>query len=832
MRTRRSAEADEPNTTSATESADHSLEEQRGLVEFDIGIGCQSKTGTLVRSLYNAAADSAIDDFLKKSRFYDLKQRHWKLPRNFSKLLDGNACKPFFSIVSSIVKHFWGDATAEGTRQVVDTHATDFPHVEKDYENHISHPSIAIKAVGPSFELPYSEASDKIGEIGFTNVTTCIEVYVKGDELDAVEQAFRVGIYARQVFIQQPNRKFVRMLFMTEKLVRLFHFDRSGYQCTRLIDFHEEPHTFVRMIVRVSSPNESDLGLDTSIQWEIENGRKIRGTVTTIEGDGKTVKVYPMRYLEPCLYRRSMVADGTVVWEVKDPKMGEKVLIKDFWREEDRDCEGKHLERALGVPGVAQMISYEDNRGTTKVLRGYKDDEIVTKTKLFKNRTLSRVVMEAYGESIFHFTDAKQVLYVFRDAIAGHFNILKAGSLHRNINLMNIVHGKPGAQPGNRGLLVNFDAATFYDPENKSGTPTDTSIGEPSWQSMMALLSRGLQERALIHDDSDDLEAFLYVYAHIIYHRDSNGGSHPPPEEYYCPLLAWQEFPDKPETVAMLKRDWLQKWTEGLTRDIHARWPEPCLFVLRNFRAYMDQIANGIKIHVLTEKPENGEQVLDQMRLNYEKHYEWVLLFFDEAIESLEKAEAATDIGDDGDDDEGGEGGEAAENGEDGENDESPESGEDTEDGAADEDPEADENDEAVENGESGEVGEKDESRENGEGAEDGEADEDADEDAEADEGTETGSVDENGEDGAAEAGETGGAAEAAEDDDDDDDDDAPPSPCPPPGAGGNRLKRRRQDEDEDEERPRAPKRPALNGPGSASWNDPTNPFLNPPAGA
>jgi hypothetical protein len=142
------------------------------------------------------------------------------------------------------------------------------------------------------------------------------------------------------------------------------------------------------------------------------------------------------------------------------------------------------------------MISCEENHETTRELRGYKEGDIVPKD--FYNRTCSRIVMETYGlplsESVF--TDAKQLLCVFRDAIAGTFShlsfmllaecslckkighqeMLKAGSLHRNISQENIVHGKPGAKPGNRGILVDFYRATSYDPENMSGTQTDWTI--------------------------------------------------------------------------------------------------------------------------------------------------------------------------------------------------------------------------------------------------------------------------------------------------------------------------------------------------------------------
>jgi hypothetical protein len=196
MHTRRSAD----QAKAVSESADQSLKEQRELIEFDLECSLELEDNIFVRSLYqDHASDSAIYNFLKKSRFYNLKQHRWKLPHSFSNLIDSNTCAPFCNIVSSIVKHFWGDATAEGTRQVVDTHATDLPHLEAKYPGHTSRPSIAIKAEGPSFQLPQTKTGDILGEIGFSNVAACIEIQVGGDELKPLEQAARVGIYARWV---------------------------------------------------------------------------------------------------------------------------------------------------------------------------------------------------------------------------------------------------------------------------------------------------------------------------------------------------------------------------------------------------------------------------------------------------------------------------------------------------------------------------------------------------------------------------------------------------------------------------------------------------------
>jgi hypothetical protein len=72
--------------------------------------------------------------------------------------------------------------------------------------------------------------------------------------------------FIRRIFIHQPNRRFVRDLVLSGHQLRLFHFDRSGAQYTPPLSIHDDPHTFVPLIHGLGSPNEADIGLDTSIR--------------------------------------------------------------------------------------------------------------------------------------------------------------------------------------------------------------------------------------------------------------------------------------------------------------------------------------------------------------------------------------------------------------------------------------------------------------------------------------------------------------------------------------------------------------------------------------
>lgn len=154
---------------------------------------------SFAQSLYhNLACESAIDTFLKRTRSYSLTQRRWKLPWSYTKLLDRDCYTPLFTVMCSIVKYFWSDAVAQGTRTVVDTHAIHIQHSRIDSPAHNSRPSFVIKAEGPSFQLPDTVPGKKSPTIGFSNIASCIEIQVDGAE-SISEQLVRIAIYARYV---------------------------------------------------------------------------------------------------------------------------------------------------------------------------------------------------------------------------------------------------------------------------------------------------------------------------------------------------------------------------------------------------------------------------------------------------------------------------------------------------------------------------------------------------------------------------------------------------------------------------------------------------------
>ncbi|KAJ2926456.1 hypothetical protein H1R20_g10630, partial [Candolleomyces eurysporus] len=602
-------------------SLDPSLDSQKQFLLSELGEVISLDENTLIRSLYHhLAPEAAITTFLKKSRFYSWTQCRWKLPRTCTKLLDNDLYTPFLKVLVSILKHFKQDSTSQGTREVVDTHATDLLQGGTDSVAYHVRPSLVIKAEGPSFELPYTNPGEKPIKIGYSNIAACIDIQVEGSELTISDQLVRAAIYARQLFINQPNRRFVRVLALTQQHVRLFHFDRSGVQYTPYLNFHDDPHTLVRLVLGLSSLDEFDIGLDASIQWTIEDGRKASGTLRT-HGANDLDVVYQLAKTGPLFFRGNIRGRSTTCWSVRDPVTDEELIVKDSWRSAERSSEHIYLQDAVGIRGVVQLVSSEPDRCETKNLRCFGDSV----PPGFHSRIDTRTVMKACGKPIKRFTSAKQLLCALRDAIAGHMELYKKGTIHRDVSIHNVLLGKPGAEPGSRGVLIDFDMAIHRD-EN---APSDWHIGTRLYQSI-SVLSSGRVPHPLPHDHLDDLESFFYLLVHIMFSYDSTGNSHPADDM----LLRWDN--QDLRLAAQSKEAFLTR--KYLPEEIEERWPSPCVDLVLAIRIFVQSILYK-KLILNKYTPDvrkGGEKVLAS---NVVEHYTYILQLFDKAIEALDRPE-------------------------------------------------------------------------------------------------------------------------------------------------------------------------------------------------
>ncbi|KAF6760718.1 hypothetical protein DFP72DRAFT_756880, partial [Ephemerocybe angulata] len=310
--------------------------------------------------------------------------------------------------------------------------------------------------------------------------------------------------------MMQPNRNFIRTLLVTERSFRLVHYDRSGFYVSQLMDIHQNAHTFIRIVLGLSSRREAVLGFDTSIQWRCdpETGRKSEGTLETVDADGQPI-LYKLKMDRPPFVRTGLCGRGTTCWYATHPQTGEDVLVKDAWREDGKASEYAYLTAAQSVEGVVQMISFQDLCAETKA---YRPEDFASMG--YVSRTKSRVVMRCYGKSLEHFTSRIEAISALRDAIHGYRGLLSKSVLHRDVSLQNVLLGTVNAAPGSRGILIDLDMAVWTHTDI-SILRAETGIGTRRFQSISVLRSLEL-ELPPAHDYLDDLESFFYVLCHLV----------------------------------------------------------------------------------------------------------------------------------------------------------------------------------------------------------------------------------------------------------------------------------------------------------------------------
>ncbi|RXW14928.1 hypothetical protein EST38_g10920 [Candolleomyces aberdarensis] len=576
-------------------------------------------------SLYaELVSESALETYLQKSEVYE--GRRWiNIPEDPSHRSELN--EPLCRVINSVVQHF-GPRKKKASREAVSVSANSFKFEPIGSTKHSSSPDIVVKASGPSFSPP------KGARLGFSNVAACIDTRLEEDANNVLNHLSEMAIYAKHMFIHQPNRLFVRSLLVTEKRARLFHFDRSGAQYSHLFDIHDKPHAFIRLILGLCTINERLLGLDDTIQWiKGPGGRRSRGTLRTI-GPDNAIVTYDLDMDQIPFIRTNLCGRGTTCWIVKNAN-GQRLVVKDYWVVDNRPSEVGLLGEVKGLRGVCQMVSFEDNRARTKDFRG---DTTAFKSDAFQNRTSVRIVMKAYSSSIENFRSVEQVLAALRDAIAAHKTLLSRNIIHRDISPNNILLSTYGADKGDRGVLIDLDIA-LKSKGPVSETPVDCRMGTRMFQSIMVLKSCQLTPDYLPeHDYLDDLESFFWLFTYILLTYTPNG-HRMPSDDYRERLMSSWSHHDP--TSALLSK-WAFLNSPSAIREsqeaMHPSWRSACSTLFLEFREFAHEVSYE-KERLIYE----GQEVLgtaapdrfSSLRSNVDEHYRRVIRMFDAALQNV-----------------------------------------------------------------------------------------------------------------------------------------------------------------------------------------------------
>ncbi|KAJ2920050.1 hypothetical protein MD484_g274, partial [Candolleomyces efflorescens] len=637
--------APEPLDTPHHDSVDQSsidpvLEELKGIIEKELGrsIVQLPEDSKFASSLYHrlaSASEIKVFRVLEETEVYNTECKRWNLPRESTSpkpFLEAAIYEPLANMIKAILSRFQTGANAR-KREVVDTHLMNMYHKEAVATNTFSRPDISIKAKGPSFQLPHREPPSGVG-VGFSNMATCFEIKVQSQSWAPMKVLLQVAVYARQIFIQQPNRQFVRVLLLTEETFRLFHFDRSGVQYTQDMNIHEETDTFIRLVLGLSSCEESDLGLDKSIQWKRKKGLKVSGFLKTRNGD--SIKTYQLANIEPIFSHFNLCGRSGTCWSVLDLATGKKYVVKDTWELEGRVSEIVHMKELKGAAGVVQMVSYEEKRNETKCLRDLEHIASGLSPGEFHNRILMRVVLDSHGRSIKEFNSPAQLLGALSDAISGLEQISEHSIIHRGVTAHSILLGQADADVGYRGLIFDFEMSVVMDAQRPILTEfANLKSGCQMYDSAMILLAATSRAPYSIgHSYLDDLEAFAYVYAHIIYEYDRDGTRY----GVDTAIRKWEL--ESGYDAGMFKEGFLARRDFMRDENLRDRWPRACRELLIQLCAMLEPLHKK-KIHICHQKPGSKSRTNQVQRLMKQKdqHYQSIKKLFDDAIVALAREE-------------------------------------------------------------------------------------------------------------------------------------------------------------------------------------------------
>jgi hypothetical protein len=129
----------------------------------------------------------------------------------------------------------------------------------------------------------------------------------------------------------------------------------------------------------------------------------------------------------------------------------------------------------------------------------------------------------------------------------------------------------------------------------------------------------------------DDLESFLYVYAHIILQYDEYGE-----ELAYTDndILQWES--NDADTASQLKIAFLAR--TSVPPRIKERWPIACINVLLGFREFIfQQVRQKTEVHDNVPLQERADEI-NKIVAKISTHYSTVLCLFNSGIAELENA--------------------------------------------------------------------------------------------------------------------------------------------------------------------------------------------------
>ncbi|KAL2889274.1 hypothetical protein HOO65_030775 [Ceratocystis lukuohia] len=383
----------------------------------------------------------------------------------------------------------------------------------------------------------------------------------------ASESWLDLGRYAREVLAAQDTRRFVLGFTICGSLMRVWAFDRLGGIASEQFDLNEDGLRFVYTILGFLWMNDEQLGFDPTIITTTNKERFVE-----VKRNGSTERIIIDKVIQraPCIAGRA-----TTCWKAHlEGRPDMPLVIKDSWQYPERDEEGELLCEATtnDVVNVARYYHHEtvqihgadddirsNVRGGLDVTRAsnYRPEHPMppssstagaprkgrsisaagTKrssshtgaplppskrscsTSLTKagsqaltNRIHRRVIVRDYGKSIYKASSRSALLAGLEGCIQGHESLYKAGFLHRDISINNLMINEDDDNPSWPSFLIDLDHSIKEQREGSSGAKGKT--GTRAFMAIGVLLG---EQHSFMHD----LESFFWVLFWICIHYNA-----------------------------------------------------------------------------------------------------------------------------------------------------------------------------------------------------------------------------------------------------------------------------------------------------------------------
>ncbi|OAL30160.1 hypothetical protein AYO20_08876 [Fonsecaea nubica] len=396
---------------------------------------------------------------------------------------------------------------------------------------------------------------------------------------DAPGQAWLdLGTYAREVLAAQDNRRFVLGFTLCGSLMRIWEFDRLGGIASEQFDINKDGERFVSTVLGFTFMSEEELGLDPTIMTmadgsrfiEIERNdsterliidrlmlrtRCIVGRATTCwkayrEGQPETPFVikdswqHVERDDEGELLREATgqgVANVARYYHHETVQVGNK--DDDIWGNvrgqlDVTTATNYPLRPESSMPPPSITAARGSSRGRSKSTGGRAAGKKRSSSQILAvlpsskracsispsnardetppNRVHRRVVLRDYGKSIYKASSRSALLAALEGCIVGHESLYKAGFLHRDISINNLMINEDEDNPSQRSFLIDLDLAIKVPREAASGAKHKT--GTRAFMAVGVLMG---EQHSFMHD----LESFFWVLFWLCIHYTGPGQS-------------------------------------------------------------------------------------------------------------------------------------------------------------------------------------------------------------------------------------------------------------------------------------------------------------------